>query len=262
MSSGKGSQLASYAFGTGKGLVSGLVGVLSFIGTVAFDLLFTVFFFFFFLQQLAVLSAKSEAKKRELELAGRNAENVGEWVVGAIFESGWFPLTLESTRRSAAIIINRIGVMFNAWLRGYLWIIAVEAVLYSVILFTFSVPYAPVIALFSCCTILLPYIGIACAATLGTAITLAFAGPDTAIALTGLAAGYLLVNAILEQLVLYPSLVGEAIGLTTIETIIVVLFGAVIGGVAGMILAVPAAALLKYLIPLIYKAWDRKNKTQ
>ena len=39
----------------------------------------------------------------------------------------------------------------------------------------------------------------------------------------------------------------EAIGLTLVETIIVVLLGAVIAGISGMILAVPAAALLKLL---------------
>ena len=71
--------------------------------------------------------------------------------------------------------------------------------------------------------------------------------------LIGVGATYLLINAVLEQLFLYPTLVGGAIGLTTLETIIVVLLGGLIGGVTGMILAVPAAAILKYLIPKIYR---------
>lgn len=256
----KGSKLANYAIGKSGGLLSSVFGILSFVGTVAFDILFTVFFFFFFLMQMAVLSAMNE--KRKKEDSPEKEKKVGEWIVKAIFESGWFPLTLENTRQSAAIIINRIASMFDAWVRGYVKIIVIELILYNIIFFTFSVPYAPVLALYSCCTIFLPYIGIACAVILSVCITIAFAGPNLAIALAGVLIGYLLVNAILEQLLLYPYFVGGAIGLTTIETIIVVLFGAVIGGIAGMILAVPAAALLKYLIPMIYNAWDRKKRPE
>ena len=63
------------------------------------------------------------------------------------------------------------------------------------------------------------------------------------------------INGILEQLILYPSLVGNAIGLTTLETIIVVLLGGLFAGITGMIFAVPAAAVIKYLIPKIYSVW-------
>ena len=65
---------------------------------------------------------------------------------------------------------------------------------------------------------------------------------------------------ILEQLLLYPVLVGEAIGLTLVETIIVVLLGAVVAGISGMILAVPAAALLKLLVPLFYQTLNRRRR--
>ena len=67
-------------------------------------------------------------------------------------------------------------------------------------------------------------------------------------------------HVILEQLLLYPVLVGEAIGLTLVETIIVVLLGAVVAGVSGMILAVPAAALLKLLVPLFYQTLSRRAR--
>ena len=65
---------------------------------------------------------------------------------------------------------------------------------------------------------------------------------------------------ILEQLLLYPVLVGEAIGLTLVETIIVVLLGAVVEGISGMILEVPAAALLKLLVPLFYETMNRRRR--
>ena len=50
-------------------------------------------------------------------------------------------------------------------------------------------------------------------------------------------------------------MIGDSLGLTTLETIIVVLLGAIFAGIAGMILALPAAAVIKYLVPQIYKCW-------
>ena len=51
-------------------------------------------------------------------------------------------------------------------------------------------------------------------------------------------------------------MIGESIGLTTLETIIVVLLGAVFAGIPGMILAIPAASVMKYLVPQIYLCWE------
>ena len=64
---------------------------------------------------------------------------------------------------------------------------------------------------------------------------------------------------ILEQTFLYPRCIGGALGLTTLETIIVVLAGGMLFGFAGMLLALPSAAVTKYLIPEIYKAMRRSD---
>ena len=47
-------------------------------------------------------------------------------------------------------------------------------------------------------------------------------------------------------------MIGESLGLTTLETIVVVLLGAVFAGIPGMFLALPAASVLKYIIPQIH----------
>jgi predicted PurR-regulated permease PerM len=90
-------------------------------------------------------------------------------------------------------------------------------------------------------------------------VTIIFAQEGIVMPIIGIALAYLLIHVILEQLLLYPVLVGEAIGLTLVETIIVVLLGAVVAGVSGMILAVPAAALLKLLVPLFYETLNRRR---
>ena len=68
-----------------------------------------------------------------------------------------------------------------------------------------------------------------------------------------------MINGLLEQLFLYPKLIGKAMELTTVETIIAVLLGGLVAGIPGMILAVPAAAVLKFLVPKIYQSM-RKPK--
>ena len=101
------------------------------------------------------------------------------------------------------------------------------------------------------CGILLPYIGPCLSASLTLLVTLA-AGGSSGLQLAGIIAAYLIYNGIIEQFILYPAVIGESLGLTTLETIVVVLLGAVFAGLPGMLLAMPAASVLKYLIPKIH----------
>ena len=61
------------------------------------------------------------------------------------------------------------------------------------------------------------------------------------------------ISDIIEQFILYPAVIGEALGLSTLETIIVVLLGAIFAGITGMIFALPAASVAKFIIPQLYR---------
>ncbi len=235
------SDVALFAFTKGRGIVSVLFDVASRIGTFAFDLLLFFFFFFFFILKMA--SFGSDGGKSD----------VGKWCVQTIFDTPWMPKTSEQARKEASEIINSISLMFNRWVRGYISIILIETAIYTILFSVFSVPYAIPLALVAGMTILLPFIGPLASFALTFAVSLSFCETHLLITLIGVSVSYLLINGVLEQLFLYPTLVGGAIGLTTLETIIVVLLGGLLGGVTGMILAVPAAAVLKYLIPKIYR---------
>ncbi len=243
------STLAGLAVNNGTDLVSYIAGIISSVGVFAFDFFMFLFFFFFFLQRMAVfrLSADTGASEKE---------GLGQWTVKNVMESGWFPGISQKASQSAAMVLDRIYRMFDAWLRGYFWIIAIEITLYEIFFYFFQVPYAFPLGIVAGLTILLPYLGPLLSILLTSAVTLCFApAGELAIPLLGIILAYSLVNGVLEQLFLYPTLVGEAIGLTTLETIIVVLLGAVIADITGMILAVPVAALLKFIIPLFYTAF-------
>ncbi len=250
---------ASLIFSNGKGLLSGIFSTAGSIGSFLFDALLGIFFFFFFLQKLALFSdAGPSAGKR-----GRNSKDnsVGTWVVKGIFDSGWMPDAKQSSRDEAAEIIDRISLMFNRWLKGYFSIIIIETILYSVFFALFAVPHFPILALIAGWTILLPFIGPIVSFVLTAAVCIALLeSTHLMTALIGISLTYIIINGILEQLLFYPSLVGEAIGLTTLETIIVVLIGALCAGITGMIFAVPAAAVLKFLVPKIYRIWIPKKE--
>lgn len=239
----------------GTSLIGGIFSFLAAAGGFAFDLLMFCFFFFFFLQRMAVYRISLREK------AGETADDVGRWIVRSISESGWFPDMKEVAWESAGKILARVFVMFNAWLRGYGLIIVVETLLYLGFFSFFGVPYALPLALVAGLTILLPFLGPVLSFILSAAVTVFFA-PAAALPLVGVCITYVVINGLLEQLFLYPVLVGEAIGLTTLETIVAVLFGAVVAGITGMILAVPAAALCKFLIPLVYDVIRKHRETE
>ena len=115
------------------------------------------------------------------------------------------------------------------------------------------------VAILAGLTILLPFLGPVASFVLTFGVCIGFCESHLLVTLIGVSAAYVLINGILEQLILYPSFVGGAIGLSTIETISVVLIGGLVAGITGMILAVPAAAVIKYLIPKIYELRRKKE---
>ena len=240
-------EIANLIFRGGRGLVSGFFAALASFGSFAFDLLLCAFFFFFFLQHLALFKS------------GGENETIGSWCVRGIFGTRWMPSVSENTRTEAVGIIDRIAEMFVKWIRGYLWIIIIETLLYLTAFSLLNVPYAPLLAFAAGLTILLPFLGPIASFLLTSVTCLVFCREHLVGTLIGVGVTYLLINGLLEQLFLYPKLIGKAMELTTVETIIAVLLGGLVAGIPGMILAVPAAAVLKFLVPKIYQSM-RKPK--
>ena len=238
-------ELTKLMFTKGKGVLSWLFSILASLGTLAFDLLMSIVFFYFFLQKMALFINRSSTSA--------TAETIGSWCVRSVFSTPWLPQVSRESRQEASAIIDRIAFMLKKWARGYLWIMIIEIPLYMLAFSLFSVPYGLFLAIPSGMTILLPCFGLLGNVALSVTVCLIFCGKGTLLGtLAGVLISYLIINGILEQLFLYPTLVGSAIGLTLLETLVVVLLGGMLAGIPGMILAVPAAAVIKYLSPKIY----------
>ncbi|MBO5992244.1 MAG: AI-2E family transporter, partial [Lentisphaeria bacterium] len=147
----------------------------------------------------------------------------------------------------------------KVWVRGYITLMLVDATVYSTLFYFLDVPYCLILGALAGCGILLPYIGPILSFSLTMLVTLA-TGDSSGAQLAGIIACYLIYNGIVEQFILYPAVIGESLGLTTLETIIVVLLGAIFAGIPGMILALPAASVVKYLVPRIYNCWNPVSK--
>lgn len=224
------------------GLVSFTASVLGMIVAILVDLLMTVFFFLLFLSKLAEFCGDGGSDGRQ-----------SEYLVRTVFNGSWLPGASEETVAEAQRIISGVIGRLRISVRGYLTLMTVDATVYTTGFYLLGVPYFPVLGLLAGCGILLPYIGPILSATLTVLVTLAVGGGDVSGAqLAGIIALYLVYNGIIEQFILYPAVIGESLGLTTLETIIVVLLGAIFAGIPGMILALPASSMIKYLVPQIY----------
>lgn len=238
---------------------AGLLSAVSGLGTFVFDLLMFFFFFFFFLFQMSLFRV---ARRKDGEVT-HTPDDIAVWVIHKMTDSPWIPEISQTAQEEAKMIISRVFWMFNRWVRGYCSIILLEGLLYLIFFHFFKVPFATPLALIASLTILLPFLGPTISFLLSAGVVLLFA-EHVGFPLIGVIIAYTFINGFLEQIFLYPILVGEAIGLTTLETIIVALFGGVVAGIPGMIFAVPVAALCKFLLPLAWKVFNpfARKKTE
>ena len=242
----------SVVSGTGKALAAA-ASILGTVGNFFLNTLLAIFFFSFFLGKMAAYHRRHSGDSADTK--------EGDYLVQSLFETSWLPTTSEETLRSAAEVINEVFFKLKTWVRGYLWIIIIETVIYITVFLLLGVPYAVPLGMVAGLTVLLPFLGplVSVVLTLGVCVVTGHADL-TLLGLIG--ATYVTMNMIVEQLFLYPAFVGEALGLNILETLIVVLLGGLFAGLAGMIFAVPVASVLKFLIPRLYQSFFQSDELE
>ena len=224
------------------GVFSFASGVLSSFVSFLLNTLLAIFFFSLFLSKMAEFIQDSKNQK--------NMQS--EYLVRTVFNNKWLPGANENTISQAQEIITQVINKLKIWLKGYLTLISIDFLVYATVFYLLGVPYALVLGLIAGLGILLPYIGPIGSALLTVLVTLAVGNDVTMMQLILIVSTYAIWNGVIEQLFTYPAIIGESLGLTTLETIIVVLLGGIFAGITGMIFAIPTASVLKYLIPKIY----------
>lgn len=133
---------------------------------------------------------------------------------------------------------NRIQTKMGAWLRGQLILMAIIGTFSFIGLAVLGVPYALVLAVIAGVAEFVPFIGPMIAAV----PAIFFAYTDSPWKAVAVIIFYFILQQ-LENQVIVPQVMRKAVGLNPIVVIVVMLIGAKIAGVAGILLAVPAATI-------------------
>ena len=223
----------------GGGLLTIAKEILGGFVSLMCDLLLTVFFALLFLHKFAEFKARSKQ------------HSGSEYIVRSFFNGIWLPGADENLVEETCRIISGIIFRLRVWLKGYLTLILVDSTVYTTCFFFLGVPFFLPLGIIAGCGIALPYLGpvISCCLTLLVTIIMGGASGELLLAII---IAYLIYNGLIEQFILYPAVIGDSLGLSTLETIIVVLLGAIFAGIPGMIFSLPTASVAKFIIPQIY----------
>lgn len=162
------------------------------------------------------------------------------------FKEDIFTMAPRKWQNDLVILLGDINQVLNSYVRGYLLVSVIVALLTSFGMFIIGMDFPLVLGLFAGLTELIPYFG-------------PFIGALPAVLLALLKSKWLALKVVavflvvqqLEGNVFSPKILGDQVGLHPIAVIVALLVAGELFGLPGMLLAVPITAILKILISFI-----------
>jgi len=151
--------------------------------------------------------------------------------------------------------LGEIDAVLAGFIRGQLSVCAILAVLYSIGLYLIGIDLAIAIGTLAGITFIIPYVGTIIGICLSVAMAL-LKFHDMLHPL--LCLGWFCLVQTLEGTVITPKIVGDTVGLHPLVAIVALLIGGQIFGIMGMLLAVPATAVLQVFLRSL-AAWYRQS---
>ncbi len=164
------------------------------------------------------------------------------------FKEDFFSLVPRRWQNDVVILCGEINRVLDSYIRGYLLVCVIVGVLTGTAMFLLGVEFALLLGLFAGLTELIPYFG-------------PFIGALPAVSLALLKSKWLALKVILAFLIIQqlegniisPKVLGDRVGLHPLAVILALLVAGEMFGLPGMLLAVPAAAILKILVAFAWK---------
>jgi predicted PurR-regulated permease PerM len=156
-------------------------------------------------------------------------------------EAAYLKITPRRYRRDARDLWDAFGISLSRYLGGLLFVVVIQGVLAGLALWILGVPYSILLGAWVSVTAIIPYLGAFLGAIPAIMVALIFESPTTAV-LTVVA--YVLIQQF-EGNILTPRIQGQALNLHPIIVLLAVIGGGQIGGLAGVIFAVPTLAVLR-----------------
>ena len=166
----------------------------------------------------------------------------------------YLPLRNSPLKDEVAAVLSQINNYIIAYFRGQLLVCLIDGILIGTVLFCVGLNFAPLIGLLVVVLTMIPYIGIILCWVPAVLIAAAQWGDWThPLIVTGI---FLIVQN-LEAIFIAPRIVGNSVGLHPMTVIVsIFIWGLLIGGLLGPILAVPLTATAKVL--LARYVWGRR----
>lgn len=174
-------------------------------------------------------------------------------------KASFFGMLPESRRKPVARYFAMVDDVLSGFIRGQIMVALSLAVLYSIGLSLTGIRFGFLIGVVAGLLFIIPYVGtmIGIAAS-AVVLIVDFSGWGQVF---GVAATFAIAQAI-EGYVLTPKIVGNRVGLNQLETLVAILVGGEAGGFAGMVMAIPAAGILKKSFGLFLEASREKGEEE
>lgn len=150
---------------------------------------------------------------------------------------------VPGSRRPRAILIgDQILAKVGGYVLGNVVISLIAAVATYGALHLFGVPYPLLLGIFVAVLDLVPVVGSTLAGVVVAAVALTVSLPACLATI-----GFFVVYRLVEDYLLVPRIIGRAVHVPALVTVVAVLFGAALLGVVGALVAIPAAAAIQVL---------------
>jgi predicted PurR-regulated permease PerM len=162
--------------------------------------------------------------------------------------NGFYSFVPSSIRDQVQDYFRMIDGVLSGFIRGQIMVAVSLAVLYSIGLGITGIRFGVLIGVVAGLLFIVPYVG-TFIGILASALVLIvdFSGWGQVM---GVAATFAIAQAI-EGYILTPRIVGNRVGLNQLETLVVILVGGEMGGLAGLIIAIPTGGILKKTIAFL-----------
>ncbi len=166
----------------------------------------------------------------------------------------YLPLRNSPVKNEVAAVLSQINNYVIAYFRGQLLVCLIDGTLIGIALYATGLNFAPLIGLLVVILTMIPYVGIILCWIPAVLIAAAQWGDWTHPLIV---TGVFLVVQNLEAIFIAPRIVGNSVGLHPMTVIVsIFVWGLLIGGLLGPILAVPLTATIKVL--LARYVWGRR----
>lgn len=145
---------------------------------------------------------------------------------------------------------HQINIQIGGFVRARLLEAAIVGIVVWAGLVLIGFPYAIFIAVFAGLTNLIPYLG----PVIGTvpAVLIAIINGGSGMEILSVAAVFGVAQ-VIDAVLIVPIVVAKIVNLHAVIVIVVIIFGAQIGGILGMIISIPVTSILKLTIITVYQ---------